>query len=153
MEVFPLRKDKDWKQFSEESDDFATKLIKKWKFDHLIAIERCGPARDGHFYSMRGRDLSHMCGLTEKLFSKGILRTAVGDGGNELGMGNVEELVKKHIPNGEKIACCVPSDNLIICGVSNWGGYALSAALFLLAGKDSSQVLLFSENLIYFLVI
>ena len=56
----------------------------------------------------------------------------IGDGGNEIGMGKVRDLVRKHIPHGEEIACCVGADQLITAGVSNWGGYALATALHIL---------------------
>ena len=52
---------------------------------------------------------------------------AIGDGGNELGMGKVLPNILKNIANAEKIACVVPADYLIAAGVSNWGGYALAA--------------------------
>ncbi|PIO31943.1 hypothetical protein AB205_0041760, partial [Aquarana catesbeiana] len=61
-----------------------------------------------------------------------IYLPGIGDGGNELGTGKVKELVKKHIPNGDTIACDVAADFAVIAGVSNWGGYAVSCALYLL---------------------
>jgi hypothetical protein len=54
--------------------------------------------------------------------------TGIGDGGNECGMGKVAERVRKHINNGQLIACVTPADNLITAGVSNWGGWGLVAA-------------------------
>jgi hypothetical protein len=30
---------------------------------------------------------------------------------------------------GRTIGCVTPSDTLIVCSVSNWGGYALGAAM------------------------
>ena len=56
----------------------------------------------------------------------------IGDGGNEVGMGKVRQQVMQHIPNGEKIASSVCTDQLIAAGVSNWGAYALAAALYVL---------------------
>lgn len=59
------------------------------------------------------------------------LAIAIGDGGNEMGMGSLTNigLVQQHIPMGETVGSVVPSDHLIVCDVSNWGGYALSAAM------------------------
>ena len=37
-------------------------------------------------------------------------------------------------PRGGLIACRVPTDHLIVCGVSNWGAYALAAGVALLRG-------------------
>ncbi|XP_071948374.1 D-glutamate cyclase, mitochondrial-like [Antedon mediterranea] len=107
------------------------------RFDHLVAIERSGIAADGGFYTMKGRDISKHLVNIDLLFEAaksipGVSTTGVGDGGNELGMGKVFEKVHKHIPLGEKIACVTSTDYLVATGVSNWGGYGLSAAVALL---------------------
>lgn len=46
-------------------------------------------------------------------------------------MGKLYDLVKQYVPLGEKIGCSIAADNVIVCGVSNWGGYAVSCGLFL----------------------
>ncbi|XP_049561820.1 LOW QUALITY PROTEIN: D-glutamate cyclase, mitochondrial [Orcinus orca] len=108
------------------------------RFDHLVAIERTGGAADGDYYNARKRNIKHLVDPIDGLFlavqkSSGISTTAVGDGGNELGMGKVKEAVKRHIRNGDVIACDVETDfAVIIAGVSNWGGYALACALYIL---------------------
>ena len=48
-------------------------------------------------------------------------------------MGKVRQRVIEHIENGPQIASNVTTDNLITAGVSNWGGSALAAALFVLS--------------------
>jgi D-glutamate cyclase len=62
----------------------------------------------------------------------------IGDGGNEIGMGTVpwEELVRR-LPRKESIAipCRIATDWNIIAGTSNWGAFALAAAVALLAGR------------------
>ena len=59
----------------------------------------------------------------------------IGDGGNEIGMGKIPHAtIVKNIPNGDLIHCRVPSDHLIVAGVSNWGAYALAAGVALLRG-------------------
>jgi hypothetical protein len=58
-----------------------------------------------------------------------VLTTGIGDGGNEVGMGKVIAAVHQHINNGVAIGCTTPADFLITSSVSNWGGYALAAAL------------------------
>ena len=47
-------------------------------------------------------------------------------------MGKMQDHVIKYIPYGEEIACCVAADQLITAGISNWGGYALATALYIL---------------------
>src|SRR5262249_41512170 len=59
----------------------------------------------------------------------------IGDGGNEIGMGKIAwDTIHRNIPNGGLIACRVPTDFLIVAGVSNWGAYALAAGVALLRG-------------------
>ncbi|KAM6202673.1 D-glutamate cyclase, mitochondrial [Rhynchocyon petersi] len=107
------------------------------RFDHLVAIERAGRAADGSYYNARKVDIKHLVDPIDDLFLAakkipGISSTGVGDGGNELGMGKVKEAVKTHIRNGAVIACDVEADFAVIAGVSNWGGYALACALYIL---------------------
>eukprot|EP01063_Lacrimia_lanifica_P038362 TRINITY_DN8147_c0_g1_i2.p1 TRINITY_DN8147_c0_g1~~TRINITY_DN8147_c0_g1_i2.p1 ORF type:complete len:336 (+),score=94.32 TRINITY_DN8147_c0_g1_i2:65-1072(+) len=108
-------------------------LLETGGFDHLVAIERAGPAADGRCYTMGGKDMTHLLAPLEQLFLRaaaaGVPTTAIGDGGNELGMGNVAPLVRRHIPGGAGIACVTEVTHLIVASVSNWGGYALAAAM------------------------
>ena len=114
------------------------RILDDFKPDHIVSIERPGQAADGHCYSMRGEQLSLTIPVLDILFTasaKSDTRTiAIGDGGNELGMGGAYDLIKTHVPLGEKIGCVTPADFLIPAGVSNWAGYGLAAALSLLSG-------------------
>ena len=70
-----------------------------------------------------------------KLAPRRDVTIGIGDGGNEIGMGKIpHETVVKNIPNGDLIHCRVPTDHLIVAGVSNWGAYALAAGVFVLRG-------------------
>ena len=55
---------------------------------------------------------------------------AIGDGGNEMGMGKVIDRIRnsEKIKDGDKIGAVTICDFLIAASVSNWGGYALSDA-------------------------
>ncbi len=101
---------------------------------HAVAVERVGPAEDGVPRNMRGRDISANTAPLHLLFQSGGHRSiGIGDGGNELGMGSLPRwLVAQAIDQGEKIGCTVAADHLVVCGVSNWGAWALLAALALL---------------------
>ena len=60
-------------------------------------------------------------------------KLAVGDGGNEVGMGRLPAgLIARTVPNGAEIACVTACDHLTVAGVSNWGAYGLMAALAVL---------------------
>ncbi|XP_030339075.1 D-glutamate cyclase, mitochondrial isoform X2 [Strigops habroptila] len=107
------------------------------RFDHLIAIERAGMAADGNYYNARKANIKHLVDPIDELFLAaqtlpGVTTTGVGDGGNELGMGKVKDAVKKHIKYGDVIACDVEADFAVVAGVSNWGGYAIACALYIL---------------------
>jgi hypothetical protein len=53
----------------------------------------------------------------------------VGDGGNEVGMGNVRARLRRLGPLMARIAAVVETDHLVVAGVSNWGAYGIAAAL------------------------
>ncbi len=99
--------------------------------DWMIAIERCGPGADGRPRNMRGEDVSAHAAPLDLVFTAGPWRTvAIGDGGNEVGMGSLPPgLIAATVPFGAAIACVTPADHLIAAGVSHWGAYALIAGL------------------------
>ena len=109
-------------------------LLATWRgafLSHAISIERCGRSADGRPRNMRGVDVGNWTAPLDDLFLGGPwTRLAVGDGGNEIGMGWLPAgLVARAVPNGETIACVTPCDHLVVAGVSNWGAYGLLAAL------------------------
>jgi len=101
---------------------------------HALSIERCGCAADGKPHNLTGLDISEYTAPLDELFLAGPWETlAIGDGGNEIGMGSISPaLIARSVANGEKIACATPARHLIVAGVSNWGAYALLAALAVL---------------------
>ena len=96
-----------------------------------LAIERCGRTADGTARNMRGDDIGIHTTLLDDLFLAGPWDTiAVGDGGNEIGMGALPRaLIGAHVAHGEAIACVTPAAHLILAGVSHWGAYALIGGL------------------------
>jgi len=112
---------------------------------HLVAIERPGRARDGVYRNMRGDDVSAWNAPIDELFlvarktgarSARAVTIGVGDGGNEIGMGNV----RSRLAHGggalaERIASVVRVDHLVVAGVSNWGAYGIAAHLGRLAAR------------------
>ena len=101
---------------------------------HVVAIERIGPAADGVPYNAHGVDMSPYNAPLERLFTGGPWTTiGIGDGGNELGMGSIPRaVIEEHVRNCARIACAVPADHPMVCGVSNWGAIGILAALALL---------------------
>jgi len=63
----------------------------------------------------------------------------IGDGGNEIGMGafswsELHPLIAGNL--GRRIACRIATDWTIIAGTSNWGAFALAAAVALLRNRS-----------------
>jgi D-glutamate cyclase len=109
-------------------------VIAAWRragIAHAISIERCGRSANGAPRNMRGEDIGSYTAALDDLFTAGPWETiAIGDGGNEIGMGALSRwLIAHHVAHGETIACVTPARHLIVAGVSNWGAYALIAAL------------------------
>ena len=102
---------------------------------HLVAVERLGPSADGRVLTMRGFDVTDSTAPLHAAFAlPGLVTGAVGDGGNEIGMGNVPaDVVAACIAHGDRIACRVPVDALVVAGTSNWGCSGLVAGLAQLA--------------------
>lgn len=114
-------------------------LLADFAPSHVVAIERPGTAIDGHCYSMRGERLDDLLPAADRLLvppgPRNFQTIAIGDGGNELGMGSLRNATKQHVAHGELIFCVTPADHVVPAGISNWGAYALAAALSLLAGR------------------
>lgn len=60
---------------------------------------------------------------------------AVGDGGNEIGMGNVYARLCREGRLMARIASVVRVDHLVVAGTSNWGAYGIVAGLERLTGR------------------
>jgi hypothetical protein len=121
-------------------------LIETWRragVTHAVSIERCGRSADGTPRNMRGQDIGSRTAPLDDLFAAGPWDTiAVGDGGNEIGMGSLPRaLIARHVAHGETIACVTPADHLIAAGVSNWGAYALIGALAVLRPDWQAKLL------------
>jgi hypothetical protein len=91
-------------------------------------------------HTMRGVDITEQVSPAHRLFEAvqgqpGVTTIGIGDGGNEIGMGKVSwQVMRRNIPIGGLVACRVPVDHLIVCGVSNWGAYGLAAGVRLVRG-------------------
>ncbi|KAJ1496150.1 hypothetical protein T484DRAFT_1923660, partial [Baffinella frigidus] len=115
----------------------ADSVTKELGIDHIIAVERPGRSAAGVYCTMKGREMQGIACLEQLLFTSdgsrrgGVSSTGVGDGGNELGMGKRIDQVREHIPLGETIGSIIATDNLVVAGVSNWGGYALALTILL----------------------
>ena len=93
----------------------------------------------GTYHNMLGQDYSEgrarIDYLVEEAGKRHIPTIGIGDGGNEIGMGAIAEAVHKHVPHGEILCARTATDVLLPAGVSNWGCYAIQAALAILTGR------------------
>jgi len=117
--------------------------------DSLLALfaNEVPAVAQNHCYNMRGESISHCTGAAHELFDHVASRRlhvttiGIGDGGNEIGMGALPwQVVRQAIAFGPagKVACRVPTNHLIVAGVSNWGGYALALAVARLRGRPDA---------------
>jgi hypothetical protein len=114
---------------------FAKEVLDRHRPALLISIERCGRTARGQYLNMRGLDVSAETAQVDFLFEGVIPSVGIGDGGNEIGMGNVADAVAA---SGKLVSdpCVTSVTRLVIASVSNWGGYGLIAALSKLTGRD-----------------
>jgi len=99
----------------------------------IVAIERPGLAADGRYYNMRGEDITARCLWFDPFVSLATCPTiAIGDGGNEIGMGNIAPALAALDITASVTRC----DELLVADVSNWGAYGLIAFLALWSGRD-----------------
>lgn len=130
---------KDEKEASRQADD----IISVATPSAVISVECPGANKKGTYHNAVGIDVTELEAKQDILFEKlqrmGILNIAIGDLGNEIGMGTIGDTLEKYIPYakdgscscscGGGIAARTKADNLITSTVSDWGCYALIAAL------------------------
>lgn len=111
----------------------ASLQIKKLKPKAVIAIERPGLAADGRYYNMRGVDISAGCFYFDAFIDLVKCPTiGIGDGGNEIGMGNIAKALEG-IDITPSVTRC---DELLVADVSNWAAYGIIALLSTWAQRD-----------------
>lgn len=112
-----------------------------------VAVERPGRNPKGQYHFAMGRNVTEWIApvdfLYEEVMRRGVPTVAVGDFGNELGMGTISETVLSETPAGANCgcpcgagtACLIGSDIPVACSVSDWGAYAIAGALSYLTGN------------------
>ena len=117
------------------SKEFSLGLLAILDPSLLISIERCGPTKEGAYLNMRGVDISPHTAKIDHLFSQHSRTVGIGDGGNEIGMGNLAPIIPMvaTLPDNPAITGVT---HLVIASTSNWGAYGLVAALSRLVGRD-----------------
>ncbi len=110
----------------------------------VVFVERTGPNAEGIFHSITGTAKKPDEVLANHLFAeiareRGIFTIGVGDGGNEVGFGNIHEHARAIQPASHAITV-TETDVLVCAAISNWGGYGIAAMLgYLLGNPDLVQ--------------
>jgi hypothetical protein len=113
--------------------DEAKRALALYNPQAIISIECPGLAENGCYHNMRGEDISARAACFDYFMIEANCPTiAIGDGGNEIGMGNVNE----YLAELDIIPAVTKCDELIISDVSNWGVYGILAFLSLWSEKD-----------------
>ncbi|MAF53157.1 MAG: DUF4392 domain-containing protein [SAR202 cluster bacterium] len=125
---FPIMED-------DVSSQFAAGLLAEIDPSIVISIERCGFTDEGLYRNMRGKDISAYNAKIDHIFTEDRPSVGIGDGGNEIGMGNLADEIPK-IETLVKQPCVTRTTKLVLSSVSNWGGYGLVAALSQAKGRN-----------------
>ena len=126
-----------------KAEECADEIIRKAPPKAVVSIECPGRNKKGVYHNATGLDVSELEAKQDALFEKiqkmGVMNIAIGDLGNEIGMGAIAETLDKYIPYAREGACrcgcgggiavTTKADNLITATVSDWGCYAMIAAL------------------------
>lgn len=137
---------------AEEATKAAVNLLKANAPKAVFSIERPGRNVKGVYHMGNGATVSSLAAKYDEVFalaeSHGIDRMAIGDVGNELGMGGLEEVVRARIPFGRRCTCpcgggiaaAIGADHVVVGATSDWGGYGLAAMLAYVAKVDEAAV-------------
>lgn len=120
---------------AEASRQRASTLLAQTQPVAVVAVERCGLTRNGRYLNMRGGDISAYTARLDELCLLHPRTVGIGDGGNEIGMGNVYEAVRA-APRLVPDPAATTVSHLVTAAISNWGAYGIVAALSLLAGRN-----------------
>lgn len=127
----------------------------------VVSVERAGRNVAGRYHDMRGFAFDEGQARTDLLVEsaqgRGIPLVAVGDGGNEIGMGLVMDAVREHVPHGRECQCPCGrgiaarsrADTLVTAAISNWGCYAVADCVaVLMKNHDLLHTVYAEEQLI-----
>jgi hypothetical protein len=119
------------------------------RFDAAVFIEKIGTNAKGVHHTSSGMssdaDDANVSGLVRAMSAAGKLTIGLGDGGNEVGFGKIEDTVRRVVkygdvcrcPCGGGIATALATTILFPASISNWAAYSIIAAMALLR-KDFS---------------
>jgi len=131
----------------DSSQRFAREVLAEIRPCLLVSVERPGLNGSGQYLNMAGEDITEYTARIDHLFLGQRNTLGIGDGGNEIGMGNLAQHVKavKTLPREPALTTV---ERLVIASVSNWGGYGLVAALSRLVRRNLLPSIEWEEEII-----
>lgn len=125
--IFPLPIDRS------RAEQESIRILDETEPAAVIAIEKPAPGVDGHYHTGIGLQVSNVVGKVNLIFEearrRGIWTVGMGDGGNEVGMGNILPTVQDVVPTGKVIGATVETDLLVVGAIANWASYGVEACL------------------------
>ena len=117
-------------------------------FDAAVAVERLGRNRAGQHHTIFGAPIEldpAADELVEEMNFRGALTIGFGDGGNEIGFGALFDEARAIVPGGSDCGCpceaglvtSTATEIVFPVSVSNFGAYAATGAIGLLADRPS----------------
>ncbi|HUA52748.1 MAG TPA: glutamate cyclase domain-containing protein [Candidatus Sulfotelmatobacter sp.] len=130
----------------EEAARVADGFLDRYRPAALVVIEKNSPNRANVIHSFSGTawtprvEFARVEHLIAACRRRAIPTIGIGDHGNEMGFGLIEDTVRATVPGadvcrcpcGQGMAAAVATDIVIPASVSNWGGYGIEAALAIL---------------------
>jgi hypothetical protein len=125
----------------------ARRLVETFAPKAVVSVEKGSANERGVIHNARGDDTTECMAKIDELVKeardRNIVTIGIGDGGNEIGMGNIAEAIREHVPYGAKCSCpcgagiapAVSTDVLVTAAVSNWGCYGIAACLSVMANR------------------
>jgi hypothetical protein len=114
----------------------------------IVVTEKVGPNRLGVAHSAMGFAIpetarSRIEYLLEAAHAAGLPTIAIGDNGNDIGFGVIEDLVRRYKPYGDVCQCpcqgglatVTITTFLVTAAVANWGAYGIVTALAVLRNQ------------------
>jgi hypothetical protein len=118
----------------------------------LITVEKLSPNDKGVIHGVTGISYHDVHAnpkfLVDGARGRGVLTVGIGDGGNEVGFGAIQDTVAEVMPAGKTCQCgcgggtaaAVATDVLVAAAISNWGAYGVSAMMCWLLGTPAHLV-------------
>lgn len=133
---------------AERAEAEARDLIAELPAAAAVAVEAPGANGRGVYHNALGADVSALEAKSDVLFrllgASAVPTIAVGDLGNEIGMGALGDHLVRYVPRAAAGACSCPcgggiaaaaaADLVVTATVSDWACYAICAALAYLRG-------------------